>query len=137
MAWKLKLLATMFFLVNAFLKFVWSHRLFGYCAIMMAAVPNSADHPMARDRAMQAADLNITAARSFNAGLRSVYFALGSLAFLAGPWALMAGNAAVLFVTCRREFASTSRQVILRSLPVPAEPARARPPGSGSEPPPP
>lgn len=133
--WELKLLVTMFFVVNAFLKFVWAHRLFGYCAIMMAAVPNDPADPMARDRAMQAADLNITAARSFNAGLRSVYFALGSLGWLAGPWALMLGTAVVLFVTWRREFASTSRQVIMRSLPPPRLPDHARLPGSAPRPP--
>lgn len=117
--WEVKLLVTMFFVVNAFLKFVWSHRLFGYCAVMMAAVPNDPADPAAEERALQAADLNITAARSFNAGLRSVYFAMGSLGWLAGPWALMAGVAVVLFVTWRREFASASRRVILRSLPPP------------------
>ena len=135
--WEIKLLVTMFFVVTAFLKFVWSHRLFGYCAIMMAAVPNDAADPVARDRALQAADLNITAARSFNAGLRSVYFALGSLGWLAGAWALMAATVLVLFVSWRREFASASRRVILRSLPPPrlrdpatplaSEPPRPRP----------
>ena len=133
--WELKLLVTMFFVVNAFLKFVWAHRLFGYCAIMMAAVPNDPLDPMTRDRAMQAADLNITAARSFNAGLRSVYFALGSLGWLAGPWMLMLGIAVVLFVTWRREFASTSRQVIMRSLPPPRLPDHARLPASAPPPP--
>ena len=133
--WELKLLVTMFFVVNAFLKFVWAHRLFGYCAIMMAAVPNDPLDPMTRDRAMQAADLNITAARSFNAGLRSVYFALGSLGWLAGPWVLMLGTAVVLFVTWRREFASTSRQVIMRSLPPPRLPDHARLPASAPPPP--
>jgi uncharacterized membrane protein len=28
------------FLANALLKFIWAHRLFGYCSILMAAVPN-------------------------------------------------------------------------------------------------
>lgn len=120
--WELKLLVPMFFVVNAFLKFVWSHRLFGYCAIMMAAVPNDPDHSMAHDRASQAAELNITAARSFNAGLRSVYFAIGGLAWLAGEWALILATAVVLFVSWRREFASNSRQVIMRSLPDPGKP---------------
>lgn len=127
-AWELRLLVTMFFVVNAFLKFVWAHRLFGYCAIMMASVPNKPNHPDAEERAMQAADLNITAARSFNAGLRSVYFALASLTLLAGPWALLAGTAVVLFVTWRREFNSTSRRVILRSLPPPQLSDHARRP---------
>lgn len=135
--WELKLLVTLFFVVNAFLKFVWAHRLFGYCAIMMAAVPNDPRDPVARDRAMQAADLNITAARSFNAGLRSVYFALGSLAWLAGPWALMLGIGVVFYVTWRREFASTSRRVIMRSLPPPRLPDHARLPASAPPPPPP
>lgn len=122
--WELRLLVPMFFVVNAFLKFVWAHRLFGYCAVMMAAVPNKADHPDAMSRAMQAADLNITAARSFNAGLRSVYFALGALGWLAGAWTLMLGAGIVLWVTWRREFNSTSRAVILRSLPAPVLPDR-------------
>lgn len=116
-----KLMMTMFFVVNAFLKFVWAHRLFGYCAVMMAAVPNEPEDPLSLPRAMQAAELNITAARSFNAGLRSVYFALGSLGWLAGPWVLMGATAVVLFVSWRREFASTSRQVILGNL-LPSEP---------------
>lgn len=133
--WELKLLVPMFFIVNAFLKFVWSHRLFGYCAIMMAAVPNESDHPMARDRARQAAELNITAARSFNAGLRSVYFALGGLAWLAGAWALIVAAAVVLFVTWRREFASNSRRVIMRSLPAPQLPDPVEPPVSEPGPP--
>ena len=137
LVWKVKILLVLGFLANAFLKFVWSHRLFGYCAIMMAAVPNDPGNPAARDRAMQAADLNITAARSFNAGLRSVYFALGSLAWLGGPWTLMAGTGVVLYVTWRREFASTSRRVIMRSLPPPRLPGHARLPGSAPPPPPP
>lgn len=124
--WELRLLVPMFFVVNAFLKFVWAHRLFGYCAVMMAAVPNRPDHPEAMNRAMQAADLNITAARSYNAGLRSVYFALGALCWLAGPLALTIATGVVLWVTWRREFASTSRQVILRALPPPEWPAPLR-----------
>ncbi len=115
--WELKILTTLFLLVNAFLKFVWSHRLFGYCAIMMASVPDDPANPLAEIRAAQAAELNITAARSFNAGLRNVYFSLGSLAWFLGPWALFAATLAVLFLTWRREFASASRRELLRSPP--------------------
>ena len=128
--WEFKLLVPMFFVVNSFLKFVWSHRLFGYCAIMMAAVPNDPDHPAAQERASQAAELNITAARSFNAGLLSVYFALAVLAWLAGAWGLIAESLLVLYVTWRREFASTSRRVIMRSLPAPQLPGHAKMPAS-------
>lgn len=44
---KVKVLFVLGFVANAFLKFVWSHRLFGYCSIMMAAVPNDPTHPNA------------------------------------------------------------------------------------------
>ena len=102
------------FLVNALLKFVWANRLFGYCAIVMAAVPNDPNDPHAFLRAGQAADLNITAAKSFNRGLRSIYFALGALGWLLGPWGLVATTLVTTGVLFRRDFASASRQVMLR-----------------------
>ncbi len=102
------------FLVNALLKFVWANRLFGYCAIVMAAVPNDAKDPNAFLRAEQAADLNITAAKSFNRGLRSIYFALGALGWMLGPWGLIAATLVTTGVLFRRDFASASRQVMLR-----------------------
>lgn len=137
LVWQAKLVLVLALVGNAFLKFVWAHRLFGYCAIMMGAVPNSPADPEARPRAMQAADLNITAARSFNAGLRSVYFAMAALGWLAGPWGLMAATAAVLFVTWRREFASESRRVMLRALPAPEWPDHVPAPPPAPAPPPP
>lgn len=111
---RLRGLLVVAFLVNALLKFVWASRLFGYCAVVMAAVPNDITDPLAALRAGQAADLNITAAKSFNRGLRSIYFALGALAWILGPWALMAAAVLVAGVLLRRDFASTSRQVMLR-----------------------
>ncbi len=110
---QLKLLLPLVFLANALLKFVWSHRLFGYCAVLMAAVPNDPKDPTALPRALQAAEINITAARSFNRGLRSIYFALAALAWLLGPWALLAATIATTAVLLRREFWSQSRDVIL------------------------
>lgn len=111
--WEMKLLVIMFFLTNAFLKFVWSHRLFGYCAVLMGAVPNNPTDPVALPRAAKAGELNITAARSYNQGLRSVYFALGSTAWLLGPSALLAAVAVTVWVLWRREFASHSRQFLI------------------------
>lgn len=111
--WEIKLLVVVFFLTNAFLKFVWSNRLFGYCSVLMGAVPND---PTAADAAKitsKAAELNIFAARSFNRGLRSVYFALASLCWLGGPLLLLFGAFLTLFVIWRREFASQSRAILL------------------------
>ena len=115
--WQLKVMTALFFVANAFLKFVWSHRLFGYCAILMASVPNDADDPFATIRAHQAAELNVTAAKSYNIGLRSVYFGLAALGWLAGPWMLFLTTTVVLALTWRREFASHSRAIMLRDLP--------------------
>lgn len=111
---KIKVVFVLAFVVNAFLKFVWSHRLFGYCSIMMAAVPNDPLHPECYPRAEQAAEINITAARNYNRGLNSVYFALGALGWMLGPLPLLATSTFTMAVLLRREFASASRQVILR-----------------------
>ncbi len=35
LVWEVKILLSLMFLTNAFLKFVWAHRLFGYSAVMM------------------------------------------------------------------------------------------------------
>ena len=111
---QLRLVLVIGFVANALLKFVWAHRLFGYCAILMAAVPNDIADPLASHRAAQAADINITAARSFNRGLHSIYFALGSVAWLLGPWPLVAAAILTSGMLIRREFASHSREVMLR-----------------------
>lgn len=112
--WVIKLLLAMLFLASAFLSFVWSHRLFGYCAVVMASVPNDVDDPTALSRAAKAAEINITAARSFNRALRAVYFGIAALAWLAGPWALLGAVSVTFLVLWRREFASASRQALLR-----------------------
>ena len=111
--WEVKLLVLVIFLTNAFLKFAWSNRLFGYCAVLLAATPNEPDDAKAYVRAEQAAEINISAARSFNRGLRSIYFALSTVAWLAGPVALMAATTFTFTVIWRREFASHSRKVLL------------------------
>jgi uncharacterized membrane protein len=108
-----KIILVLFFLANALLKFVWSNRLFGYCSVLMAAVPNDVADPRAYPRARQAAEINITAARSFNRGLRSIYFALASLGWMLGPLALALATLVASGVMLRREFASTSRAVMM------------------------
>jgi uncharacterized membrane protein len=113
--WELKMLLIIFFLTNAFLKFAWSNRLFGYCSVVMAAVPNEPEHKDATGLAGKAAELNITAARSFNRGLRSVYFAFASVAWLAGAIPLILGALLTLIVIWRREFASHSRRILLEN----------------------
>ncbi|MHA6326950.1 DUF599 domain-containing protein [Roseivivax sp. CAU 1753] len=115
--WEVKVALLLVFAVNAFLKFVWSHRLFGYCAVLMAAVPNDPDDPRALPRARQAAEINVTAARSYNRGLRAVYFGIASAAWMVGPGALIAATCLTLGVIVRREFFAASRTVLLHTRP--------------------
>lgn len=110
----LRMLPVIGFMANALLKFVWAHRLFGYSSILMAAVPNDPADPEAFHRAAQAAEINITAAKSFNRGLRAIYFALAALGWLLGTPGLVLGTGLATGVLLRREFASTSRRVLMR-----------------------
>lgn len=112
--WEVKILLALFFITNAFLKFIWSNRLFGYCGVVMASVSNDEADPQALPRAHKAGELNITAARAFNAGIRGIYFALGALSWLLGPVGLLVGGSLVIFIMLRREFASTSRRILMR-----------------------
>ena len=124
LVWEVKIFFMLLFAVNAFLKFVWSHRLFGYCSVLMAAVPNEPDDPQAYVRAGQAAEINITAARGYNRGLRSVYFGIASVAWLLGAVPLLIATVFTLGVILRREFASESRAVLLSSRVLPSNTQR-------------
>ncbi|MBN2759927.1 MAG: DUF599 domain-containing protein [Rhodobacteraceae bacterium] len=111
-ALQIKLFLPLFMLGNAFLKFVWSNRVFGYCSVVMGAVPNDPEDPQTLPLALKAGHLNARAAINFNAGLRSMYFALCALAWVAGAWSLLVGIAVTAWVVWSREFASASREII-------------------------
>ncbi|MEQ9693118.1 DUF599 domain-containing protein [Shimia sp. SDUM112013] len=110
---EVKLVLMLIFIANAFLKFVWAHRLFGYCSVVMSAVPNDPEDPAALPRAHKASEINITASRSFNRGMRSVYFGLAATAWLFGATALILATLLTVFVLWRREFNSQSRAALL------------------------
>lgn len=110
--WEVKILFIIGFLANAFFKFVWSNRLFGYCGVLMAAVPNDPEDSEAKPRSEKAGDINIYSARSFNRGLRSVYFSLAAAAWLLGPWALICAAVLTCMMLFRREFFSQSHQTL-------------------------
>jgi uncharacterized membrane protein len=115
--WEVKLLLVLLFLANGFLKFVWAHRLFGYCSVLMAGVPNEPEEDLAYPRATQSAEISITGARSFNRGMRATYFALAATAWLLGPLPLTLATAVTLAVLYRREFASHSRTILMQVPP--------------------
>lgn len=111
--WEAKILLVILILTSAFLKFVWSVRLFGYNAVVLGAVPNDGSSDAARSMARKAAKLNIHAARSFNGGMRAMYFALAAMAWILGPWPLILATGATALMLYRREFHSRSRRALL------------------------
>ncbi|MDA9224892.1 DUF599 domain-containing protein [Tateyamaria sp.] len=111
--WEAKLGIIALFLTNAFLKFAWSNRLFGYAAVLMAAVPNDVCDPECIPCANKASEINVLAAQSFNRGLRSIYFALTVTAWIAGSVAMLLATFFTLAVIWRREFGSRSRTILL------------------------
>lgn len=112
LVWQVKLMPVVAFLTTAFLRFVWASRVFGYCAVVMASVPNDPKDPEAPVRAAQAGELNIRAAANFNRGLRAMYFALASVAWLLGAAALGLAALVAIWVVWSREFASAPRRIL-------------------------
>jgi uncharacterized membrane protein len=111
--WEVKLLFILVLLVSAFLKFVWSHRLFGYCAILLGAMPERGSPEEMAAAVERASLLNIAAGRNFNRGLRTVYFTLAALAWFIGPLALIVATLVTAAEIYRREFRSKSREALL------------------------
>ncbi len=114
---EIKISVMLIFIANAFLKFVWAHRLFGYCSVVMSSVPNNPKDPLALPRAAIAGEINIAASRGFNRAMRSVYFGLTAAAWLFGATALLTATAVTSFILWRREFASKSRVALLQEQP--------------------
>ncbi len=114
-AFRIRLIVPVVMIVFSFFKFAWAQRLFGYCSVMIGAVPEwcAENESKALSAARDAGQLNWLAARSFARGLRGLYFTLGSLAFLIGPLALVASASAVALIIYRREFRSESRSAML------------------------
>jgi len=109
--WQLKLGLVVVFLANAFLKFVWANRIFGYCAVVMSAVPNVPSET-AYKIAAQAGEINIRAAINFNRGLRAMYFALAAITWVIGPLALLIATGVAVFTIWQREFTSRPRAIL-------------------------
>lgn len=117
LVFQIKLGLVTLFLVTAFLKFVWSNRVFGYCSVLMGAVPQDPDHLDAYPLAAQAGELNVRAAMNFNRGLRAMYFALAALAWLIGAWALIVATLIAGWTIWSREFASQPRRILMGETP--------------------
>jgi uncharacterized membrane protein len=113
--WEAKTIGLIVIFVYAFFKFAWSYRLFNYVAILLGAMPPSAERDTAEAEAhvVRTTRLFQSAGRHFNRGQRAFFLALGYLGWFVGPWVLIAATAAVVVVMWRRQFASDSRRAVI------------------------
>jgi uncharacterized membrane protein len=113
--WEAKTIGLVIMFAYAFFKFAWSYRLYNYVAILLGAMPFSADKetPEADAHIRRTARLFQSAGRHFNRGQRAFFLAIGYLGWFAGPYVLMVSTAAVIAVMWRRQFASESRLAVL------------------------
>ncbi|MXW90643.1 MAG: DUF599 family protein [Rhodospirillaceae bacterium] len=110
--WEVKVLLLILVFIYAFFKFVWSYRLYGFCAILIGAVPGSTNVDAEAERAaQQVAQIGNLAGLHQNRGLRAFYFALAALAWFLHPAALMIATAWVVIVLYRRDFRSRSLRI--------------------------
>ena len=115
--WEVKILLLMVIFVYAFFKFVWSYRLYGFCAILIGTVPSSTNlDETAEVRAQQAARIGDLAGRHQNRGLRAFYFALAALVWIMHPVAFMVATSWVIIVLYRRDFRSRSQRIVSENV---------------------
>ncbi len=116
-AFEIKVIGLTGIFAYAFFKFGWAYRLFNYSSILFGAIPPAAveaEHPGTLDaHADRAADMNILAGQSFNAGLRTIFMAIGYLGWFAGPMVLMATTLLVVAVLVRRQFLSPAHDAAI------------------------
>lgn len=104
----------------SFFKFGWSYRLFNYNTILFGTLPMVAETQRDRERAdrlaARIADINIIAARHFNAGLRAIFLSIGYLGWFLGPYAFIATTAFVFTILLRRQYFSDARTTVLTAI---------------------
>ena len=116
-AFEIKVIGLTGIFAYAFFKFGWAYRLFNYSSILFGAIPPAKvaeTEPDALDAAAdRAADMNILAGQSFNAGLRTIFMAICYLGWFAGPLVLMATSLLVIAVLVRRQFYSPAQDAAI------------------------
>lgn len=105
--WEVKVIVMTLIFVYGFFKFAWSMRQFNYCALLIGAAPLFPEPPEDhRGYAVAAARVASLAAKHFNHGVRSYYFAMAALSWFVNPLLLFPATVLVMLVLYRREFRS-------------------------------
>ncbi len=109
---ELKVLLPLAVLVHGLFKLTWALRQLNYTVALMGAMP-PAPVPAAQLAPLAGGIGGVlsSALATFNAGIRSYYFALAGLSWLAGPWTLAGAGVLLIAILWHRQFASgVSRQ---------------------------
>lgn len=116
-AFELKVVGLTALFGYSFFKFGWSYRLFNYCTILFGGLPMIRDaeaDPVAAQKAVdRVVEMNIIAARNFNAGLRALFLSIGYLGWFMGPTMFMATTVFIIVILIRRQFFSAARLALL------------------------
>lgn len=116
-AFELKVVGLTALFGYSFFKFGWSYRLFNYCTILFGGLPMTKDAEAnveaAQRRVERVVQMNIIAARHFNAGLRALFLSIGYLGWFIGPTMFMASTVFIIVVLIRRQFFSRARLAVL------------------------
>jgi len=112
--WEIKCLGLVLIFIYAFFKFAWAYRLFNYVAILLGAMPSTAQRglPATETHVLRTTRVFESAGRHFNRGQRAFFFALGYLGWFLSPWILFVTTAAVVIVSWRRQFASSAWRAV-------------------------
>ena len=114
-AFFMKVVVLMLLYAYAFFKFGWAYRLFNYCAVMIAATPE-AHEPQHEAKALAAAEMNISASKQFNFGLRSFFMAIPIMVWLLGAIPFFIATTLVLGALFHRQFLSAPRRVAFEAI---------------------
>lgn len=111
--WRIKVLLLIVIMAHAFFKFAWTFRLHNYSSILVGATPSDPGaEAEGRTTALRAAKISALAARHFNRGLRSYFFALAALAWFLHPGLFIGATVYVIYILYRREFRSKSLRAL-------------------------
>lgn len=116
--WEVKVLLLIVLFVYAFFKFTWSLRQYGFVSVMIGGAPTPNQALCEQEKQVYAsrmARMASKAAGNFNIGLRTFYFSQAVLGWFINPLLFMALAALVTFILYRREFRSSTLQVLTQS----------------------
>ena len=107
LAFELKILLPLAIMVHGFVRFTWSIRQLNYTIALIGAAPDRHDAGVFIERLAVSIGAVMTAAlTTFNAGLRSYYYALAALAWVVGPWEMTLASMLLTVMLVWRQIAS-------------------------------